>query len=91
MRKTSGFTCAAAPPVALTLLDRPLRPCWKGQNRIPGAATGLLGFNSLNSPGLGLELDSSKYDIFITRTRLVARYMFSHNTSGYSIGLAMSF
>ena len=59
-----------------TLLDGPsLR--WKGQNRIPGAATGLLGFNSLNSLGLGLELDSSKYDIFITRTQLVARYMFT--------------
>ena len=41
--------------------------------------------------GLGFELDSSKYDIFITRTRLVARYMLSNSTSGYSIGLAMSF
>ena len=56
-----------------------------------GEQRGLLGFNSLNSLGLGFELDSSKYDIFITRTRLVARYMFSHNTSGYSLGLAMSF
>ena len=25
--------------------------------------------------GLGVELDSSKYDIFITRTRLVAPYV----------------
>ena len=33
-----------------------------------------------------MELDSSKYDIFVTRTRLVARYMFSHNTSGYGVG-----
>ena len=56
-----------------------------------GEQRGLIGFNSLNSLGLGIELDSSKYDILITRTRLVARYMFSHNTSGYSLGLAMSF
>ncbi|MOA69386.1 hypothetical protein D3C78_1975420 [compost metagenome] len=56
-----------------------------------GEQRGLLGFNSLNSLGLGIELDSSKYKVFVTRTRLVARYMFSHNTSGYSLGLAMSF
>jgi|GEM_PF-1334177 len=31
------------------------------------------------------------YPVFITRTRLVARYMFGEDTSGYGIGLAMSF
>ena len=40
---------------------------------------------------VGLELDSSKYPVFITRTRLVARYMFGNNTTGYGVGLAMSF
>lgn len=75
-----------------TLLDRPLRYVLEGaRTEYLGQQRGLLGFNSLNSLGLGLELDSSKYDIFITRTRLVARYMFSNSTSGYSIGLAMSF
>ncbi|MDR2262537.1 MAG: hypothetical protein LBE93_03650 [Enterobacter asburiae] len=48
-------------------------------------------WNSLSSVGVGLELDSSQYPVFITRTRLVARYMFGHDTSGYGIGLAMSF
>lgn len=52
---------------------------------------GRLGFNSLSSVGAGIELDSSKYPVFITRTRLVARYMFGNDTSGYGIGLAMSF
>ena len=81
-----------APLFTWTLLDRPLRYVLEGaRTEYLGEQRGLLGFNSLNSLGLGFELDSSKYDIFITRTRLVARYMFSNSTSGYSIGLAMSF
>lgn len=81
-----------APIGSLTLLGKPVRYVLEGaRTEYLGEQRGLLGFNSLNSLGLGLELDSSKYDIFVTRTRLVARYMFSHNTSGYGIGLAMSF
>ncbi|MFP7408122.1 hypothetical protein [Aeromonas veronii] len=81
-----------APLFDWTLLDRPVRYVLEGAHTAYlGAQRGLLGFDSLNSIGAGLELDSSKYDIIVTRTRLVARYMFSHNTSGYSIGLAMSF
>ncbi|MGY6039128.1 hypothetical protein [Aeromonas sp. AE23HZ002T15] len=81
-----------APMWDWTLLDRPLRYVLEAaRTEYLGEQRGLLGFNSLNSLGLGLELDSSKYDIFVTRTRLVARYMFSNNTHGYSVGLAMSF
>ncbi|ASX11497.1 MULTISPECIES: autotransporter domain-containing protein [Aeromonas] len=81
-----------APIGSLTLLGKPVRYVLEGaRTEYLGEQRGLLGFNSLNSLGLGLELDSSKYDIFVTRTRLVARYMFSHNTSGYGVGLAMSF
>lgn len=81
-----------APIGSLTLLGKPMRYMLEGaRTEYLGEQRGLLGFNSLNSLGLGLELDSSKYDIFVTRTRLVARYMFSHNTSGYGVGLAMSF
>ncbi|BED98457.1 hypothetical protein VAWG001_00720 [Aeromonas dhakensis] len=81
-----------APIGSLTLLGKPMRYVLEGaRTEYLGEQRGLLGFNSLNSLGLGLELDSSKYDIFVTRTRLVARYMFSHNTSGYGVGLAMSF
>ncbi|MFA7260544.1 MAG: hypothetical protein WC013_13670, partial [Aeromonas bestiarum] len=81
-----------APIGDLTLLSRPLRYVMEGaRTEYLGEQRGLLGFNSLNSLGLGIELDSSKYDIIVTRTRLVARYMFSHNTSGYGVGLAMSF
>ncbi|CAD7491823.1 autotransporter domain-containing protein [Aeromonas dhakensis] len=81
-----------APIGSLTLLGKPVRYVLEGaRTEYLGEQRGLLGFNSLNSLGLGLELDSSKYDIFVTRIRLVARYMFSHNTSGYGVGLAMSF
>ncbi|WPC72047.1 hypothetical protein R5M74_08990 [Aeromonas hydrophila] len=81
-----------APISNLTLLGKPVRYVMEGaRTEYLGEQRGLLGFNSLNSLGLGVELDSSKYDIFVTRTRLVARYMFSHNTSGYGVGLAMSF
>ncbi|WP_323904954.1 hypothetical protein [Aeromonas hydrophila] len=81
-----------APIGNLTLLGKPVRYVMEGaRTEYLGEQRGLLGFNSLNSLGLGVELDSSKYDIFVTRTRLVARYMFSHNTSGYGVGLAMSF
>ena len=56
-----------------------------------GTQRGLLGFDALNSLGVGLEIDSSQYDILISRTRLVGRYMFGENTAGYSLGLAVSF
>ena len=50
-----------------------------------------LGFSNLHSIGAGLELDSSGHDIFITRTRLVGRYRFGNNVSGFGISLAVSF
>jgi len=46
---------------------------------------------SLWTRGVGLELDSSRYPIIITRTRAMVRYMFGHNVHGVSFGFAMSF
>ncbi|TNV21702.1 hypothetical protein FH968_06335 [Buttiauxella sp. B2] len=81
-----------APISDWTLLGKPVRYVMEGaRTEYLGEQRGLLGFNSLNSLGLGLELDSSDYDVVISRTRLVARYMFGNNTTGYGIGLAMSF
>jgi hypothetical protein len=81
-----------APIFDWTLLGNPVRYVMEGaRTEYLGEQRGLLGFNSLNSVGLGLELDSSKYDVVISRTRLVARYMFGNNTTGYGVGLAMSF
>jgi hypothetical protein len=56
-----------------------------------GDQRGILGFDRLTSVGAGLELDSSAYDVIITRTRLVGRYVFGTNVSGFSVGLAVSF
>ena len=79
-------------PTGLMLLSRPLRYVLEGaRTEYFGAQRGMLGFDALNSLGAGFELDSSKYDIIITRTRLVGRYMFGENTAGYSVGLAVSF
>ena len=81
-----------APIADWTLLDKPVRYVMEGaRTEYLGNQRGQLGFNSLNSVGLGLELDSSKYDIVINRTRVVARYMFGNNTTGYGIGMAISF
>ena len=56
-----------------------------------GDSAGVLGFNDLTSLGVGLELDSSKYPVVITRTRAMARYVFGHNVRGVSFGFAVSF
>jgi len=56
-----------------------------------GDLRGALGFDWLTSLGAGVELDSSKYDIIIARTRLLARYKFGDGVQGWSIGCAISF
>jgi hypothetical protein len=79
-------------PTGLTALDRPVRYVLEyAHTRYLGDQAGVLGFSHLNSVGVGLELDSSAHDIFITRTRLMLRYMFGRNVSGFSVGLAVSF
>ncbi len=79
-------------PTGITMLNNPLRYVLEGSNTtFLGAQRGALGFNYLTTLGVGFELDSSDYPVFITRTRLLYRYTFGENVSGYAIGLAMSF
>jgi len=79
-------------PTGLTLLNKPLRYVIEGSNTtFLGKQRGALGFNYLTTLGVGLELDSSNYPVFITRTRLIYRYTFGENVSGFALGLAMSF
>jgi len=79
-------------PTGLTALDRPLRYVLEAAHSTYwGDNANILGFNHLTSLGVGFELDSSAYDVFVTRTRLVARYAFGRDVSGFAIGLAMSF
>lgn len=79
-------------PTGLILLSRPLRYVLEAAyTSYFGAQRGMLGFDALGSLGAGLEIDSSNYDIVISRFRLVGRYMFGENTTGYSVGMAVSF
>lgn len=79
-------------PTGLTALDRPLRYVLEfAHTQFLGDLRGALGFNSLSSLGAGFELDSSAYDIIVTRTRLLGRYQFGEGVHGWSISLAVSF
>lgn len=79
-------------PTGIYLLDRPLRTVIEAAHTTYlGSQRGLLGFNYLTSVGGGFEIDTSSYPIYITRTRIVARYAFGQNIKGFDIGLAVSF
>jgi len=79
-------------PTGFIMLNNPLRYVIEGSNTtFLGKQRGALGFNYLTTIGVGLELDSSDYPVFITRTRLIYRYTFGENVSGFAMGLAMSF
>jgi len=79
-------------PTGLTALNRPVRYVLEAAHTsYIGNMRGALGFDALNSLGVGLELDSSDHAIIVTRARLVFRYKFGDNVEGTSVGLAVSF
>lgn len=79
-------------PTGLTALQRPVRYVLEyTHTTFFGDLDGVLGFNHLNTLGVGLELDSSAYDIFVTRWRMVMRYTKGESVDGWSLGLAVSF
>lgn len=79
-------------PSGMNMLKRPVRYVLEGSNTVFfGSQRDQLGFNYLTTLGVGFELDTSAYPVFITRTRLLYRYTFGENISGHSIGLAVSF
>jgi hypothetical protein len=81
-----------APLAGLSLMERPVRYVLEyAYTRFMGDLDGALGFDHIHSVGVGLELDSSKYDVIVTRTRLVLRVKKGDNVQGYGVGLAMSF
>lgn len=90
--RTSSLYSRYRAPTGWMTLDRPVRYVLEfSHSQYLGSQAGVLGFDYLSTVGLGLELDSSAYDVIVTRTRLVARYMFGEDVTGVSIGLAMSF
>ena len=81
-----------APIGNIVLLERPFRYVLEyAYTHFYGDLDGALGFDTLHSVGAGVELDTSKYDFWVTRVRLVARFKRGDNVSGYGVGLAVSF
>jgi len=79
-------------PTGFTLMGSTVRSVVEfAHTQYLGDSRGALGFNFLSSIGTGLELDIKDYDIFFTRARLMVRYQFAPDISGYSIGIAASF
>jgi hypothetical protein len=90
--RTASLWSRYRAPAGFTALERPVRYVLEyAYTHYFGDQAEVLGFSSLGSIGIGLELDSSAHDLFITRTRLVLRHMFGHKVSGFSVGLAVSF
>ena len=79
-------------PIGVSAFHRPVRYVLEfTYSYYLGNQDDILGFNHLCSLGGGLELDVSAYPIFITRIRLIARYRYGEDVSGWSIGLGISF
>jgi hypothetical protein len=79
-------------PTGFVALDRPVRYVLEfAHTQFLGDLRGALGFDFLTSLGAGLELDSSKYAVIVTRTRLLLRYKFGEDVRGWALGLAVSF
>ena len=79
-------------PSGLIMMQRPVRYVFElAHSHYLDSNVKALGFDQLTSFGLGLELDSSAHDIWMTRWRAVLRHVVGNNVSGWSLGLAVSF
>ena len=79
-------------PTGLRALDRPVRYVLEyAFTRYFGPDGDMLGFNNLNSIGVGIELDTSALDRIATRWRLIGRFRFGQNVRGWGVGLGISF
>jgi len=90
--QTFSFWSRYRAPTRFTLLERPLRYVLEyAYTTFLGDLEGVLGFDDVHSFGVGLELDSSRYDVHVERTRLMVRYKIGNNVTGWALGLAVSF
>ena len=79
-------------PTGLTALHRPVRYVLEFTfSHYLGNQDDTLGINNLCSLGAGLELDTSAYLYWTQRIRLMGRYRFGENVTGWSVGLGISF
>ena len=90
--QTFSFWSRYRAPTRFTALERPLRYVLEyAYSRFLGDLEGVLGFEDVHSFGLGLELDSGNYEVYVARTRLLVRYKIGNNVTGWALGLALSF
>ena len=74
-----------------TFWNRPIRYVFEGAFTKFMGAEGEVGLDHMSSIGVGLELDTSSKDIWVTRARAVVRYKFGPDLRGWAVGLAVSF
>jgi len=75
-----------------TAFDRPVRYVLEfTHSEFLGDQRGILGFNALTSLGTGIELDASELNIVVDRARMMGRYVFGENVTGFSVGFAVTF
>jgi len=90
--QTAGLWTRWRAPTGLRSLDRPVRYVLEyAFTHYFGPDGDMLGFNNLHSVGAGLELDTSALDRWATRWRLMGRYRFGTNVSGWGVSLGISF
>ena len=81
-----------APIKGLWALHRPVRYVLEfTYSHYFGNQDDILGFNNLFSVGGGLELDTGHYLYLTQRVRLIGRFRFGQNVSGWSLGIGISF
>lgn len=79
-------------PTGLRAFDAPVRAVLEGaHSSFLGANRGALGFTDLSQLGFGVEFDTGRQGIPLTRTRIVGRYVFGENVSGFGVGLGITF
>jgi hypothetical protein len=92
LAQTLSFWSRYRAPTGWVALERPVRYVLEyAYSRFLGDLDGALGFSYVNSFGAGLELDTSRYERLVTRTRLLFRYKTGNNVNGWAVGLGVSF
>lgn len=90
--QTANIYARYRAPTGLNLFSRPVRYVLEASHsHYFGDQAGQLGFEYLSTVGGGIEIDSSDLIPLITRTRLVARYMFGAGVEGMGLSVACSF
>jgi hypothetical protein len=90
--QTFSFWSRYRAPTGFIVFEQPLRYVLEyAYTTFLGDLEGVLGFEEVHSFGIGLEVDPSRYDIHVTRSRLLVRYKVGNNVTGWALGLALSF